>query len=66
LTPTDVQGVFDNTEIAVITSGTGRFAGATGTFNLGGQIDLNTGEQFGLPTRIATTESGSLCVRMKF
>ena len=42
-TPTNVQGVFDNTEIAFITSGTGRFANATGTFNLGGQADLNTG-----------------------
>ena len=48
LTPTDVQGVFDNTEIAFITGGTGRFANATGTFNLGGQIDLNTGT-FSLP-----------------
>jgi hypothetical protein len=48
LTPTDVQGVFDNTETAFITSGTGRFANATGTFDLGGQIDLNTGT-FSLP-----------------
>jgi hypothetical protein len=48
LTPTNVPGVFDNTEIAFITSGTGRFAGATGTFNLGGQINLNTGT-FSLP-----------------
>ena len=31
LTPTDVQGVFDNTETAFITGGTGRFAGASGT-----------------------------------
>jgi hypothetical protein len=48
LTPTDVQGVFDNTETAFITSGTERLAGATDTFNLGGQIDLNTGT-FSLP-----------------
>ena len=48
LTPTGVQGVFDNTEITFITSGTGRFAGATSTFNLGGQIDPNTGT-FSLP-----------------
>jgi hypothetical protein len=48
LTPTDVQGVFDNTETAFITNGTGRFASATGTFELGGQIDLNTGT-FSLP-----------------
>ena len=40
LTPTDVPGVFDNTETAFITSGTGRFTSATGTFDLGGQIDL--------------------------
>ena len=60
LTPTNVQGVFDNTEIAFITSGTGRFANATGTFNLGGQIDLNSGT-FSLPWQdgtISTVGSG--------
>src|SRR5262245_14376705 len=59
LTPTNFQGVFDNTELAFITSGTGRFAGATGTFNLGGQIDLNTGT-FSLPWEgtISTVGSG--------
>jgi hypothetical protein len=59
LTPTDVPGVFDNTETAFITSGTGRFANATGTFDLGGQIDLNTGT-FSLPWEgtIATVGSG--------
>ena len=43
LTPTGTPGVFDNDETAFITSGTGRFADATGTFHLGGQIDNNTG-----------------------
>jgi hypothetical protein len=59
LTPTDVPGVFDNTELAFITSGTGRFANATGTFDLGGQIDLNTGTFF-LPWEgtISTVGSG--------
>jgi hypothetical protein len=58
-TPTNVQGVFDNTEIAFITSGTGRFANATGTFNLGGQADLNTGT-FSFPWEgtISTVGSG--------
>jgi hypothetical protein len=52
--------VFDNTEIAFITNGTGRFANATGTFNLGGQIDLNSGT-FSLPWQdgtISTVGSG--------
>ena len=60
LTPTPVPGVFDNTEIAFITNGTGRFANATGTFNLGGQIDLNSGT-FSLPWQdgtISTVGSG--------
>lgn len=42
LTPTGTPGVFDNTETAFIASGTGRFAEATGTFYLGGQIDFTT------------------------
>src|SRR5215831_3641904 len=58
LTPTDVPGVFDNTEIAFITSGTGRFANATGTFDLGGQIDLNTGT-FSLPWQGTISTVGS-------
>ena len=60
LTPTAVPGVFDNTEFAAITAGSGRFAGATGIFNLGGQIDLNTGT-FSLPWQdgtISTVGSG--------
>ena len=60
LTPTAIPGLFDNTEIAFITNGTGRFANATGTFNLGGQIDLNSGT-FSLPWQdgtISTVGSG--------
>jgi hypothetical protein len=56
--PTDVPGVFDNTEIAFITIVTGRFAGATGTFDLGGQIDLNTGT-FSLPWEGTISTVGS-------
>jgi hypothetical protein len=58
LTPTEVQGVFDNTETAFITRGTGRFANSTGTFNLGGQIDLNTGT-FSLPWQGTISSVGS-------
>ena len=59
LTRTDVAGVFDNDESAFITSGTGRFANATGSFVLGGQIDLNSGT-FSLPWQdnISTVGSG--------
>jgi hypothetical protein len=59
LTPTDVPGVFDNSESAFITGGTGRFAGATGSFDLGGQIHFNTGT-FSLPFEgiISTVGSG--------
>jgi hypothetical protein len=53
LTPTNVSGVFDNSEPAFITNGTGRFANATGSFHLGGQIDLNTGT-FSLPWQEGT------------
>ena len=58
LMPTNVPGVFDNTEIAFITGGTGRFAGATGTFNLDGQINLNTGT-FSLPWEGTISTVGS-------
>ena len=40
--PTATPGVFDNVETALITSGTGRFAGASGMFQLGGQVNFNT------------------------
>ena len=58
LTPTPVPGVFDNNEPAFITAGTGRFANATGAFNLGGQIDLNTGT-FSLPWEGTISTVGS-------
>ena len=40
LIPTATPGVFDNTETALVTSGTGRFTGASGMFTLGGQVEL--------------------------
>jgi hypothetical protein len=58
LTPTAIPGVFDNNELAFITAGTGRFVNATGTFNLGGQIDLNTGT-FSLPWQGTISTVGS-------
>jgi hypothetical protein len=58
LTPTPIPGVFDNNELAFITAGTGRFANATGTFNLGGQIDTNTGT-FSLPWQGTISSVGS-------
>ncbi|MEP6686583.1 MAG: hypothetical protein ABJB22_07395, partial [Verrucomicrobiota bacterium] len=42
LIPTATPGVFDNTETAIITGGTGRFAGASGMITLHGQINFNT------------------------
>ena len=58
LTPTSIPGVFDNDEPAFITGGTGRFANATGTFTLGGQIDTNTGT-FSLPWEGTISTVGS-------
>ena len=58
LTPTSIEGVFDNDEVAFITGGTGRFANATGTFNLGGQVDLNTGT-FSVPMEGTISTVGS-------
>jgi hypothetical protein len=40
--PTPTPGVFDNIETAIITGGTGRFAGATGMFTLTGQVNFVT------------------------
>jgi hypothetical protein len=42
LCPTETPGVYDNHETAEITGGTGRFANATGHFELGGQLDFTT------------------------
>ncbi len=58
LTPTPTPGVFDNTEIAFITAGSGRFANATGMFDLGGQINTNTGT-FSLPWQGTISTVGS-------
>jgi hypothetical protein len=41
--PTDTPGVFQVVEINTITGGTGRFAGATGSFILERLVDLGTG-----------------------
>src|SRR5437879_4932655 len=41
--PTDTPGVFNIVEINTITGGTGRFAGAKGSFTLERLTDLNTG-----------------------
>lgn len=41
--PTETPGVFQIVEINTITGGTGRFAGATGTFTLERLVDLTTG-----------------------
>src|SRR6476659_2191899 len=38
LCPTETPGVYDNHETAEVTGGTGRFANATGHFELGGQL----------------------------
>ena len=40
--PTGTSGVYDNHETAEVTGGTGRFAHATGHFELGGQLDFTT------------------------
>jgi hypothetical protein len=42
LSPTETPGVYDNHENADVTGGTGRFANATGTFYLRGQLDFTT------------------------
>ena len=42
LTPTGTPGVYDNHETADATGGTGRFTGATGHWESGGQIDFTT------------------------
>jgi len=40
--PTETPGVYENHETAEITGGTGRFAHATGHFDLTGQLDFTT------------------------
>jgi len=58
LTPSSTPGVFDNHETADVTSGTGRFANATGHFELGGQVDFNT-YSFALPWQGTISSVGS-------
>ena len=58
LTPSATPGVFDNHETADVTSGTGRFAGATSHFELGGQVDFNT-YSFVLPWQGTISSVGS-------
>src|SRR5262245_36116352 len=56
LTPTAIPGLFDNTETAFITNGTGRFTKATGNFHLRGQNALNSGT-FSPPWQYGTFSS---------
>jgi hypothetical protein len=42
LTPTGTPGVYDNHETSDVTGGTGRFTGATGHWEAGGQVDFTT------------------------
>jgi hypothetical protein len=42
LTPTGTPGVYDNDETSDVTGGTGRFTGATGHWESGGQVDVTT------------------------
>jgi hypothetical protein len=61
LCPTEAPGVYDNHETATITGGTGRFANATGTFTLGGQIDFTTlPPSFVLPWQGVISSVGSM------
>ena len=60
LCPTETPGVFDNHETAEITGGTGRFANATGHFELGGQLDFTTNPpSFVLPWQGVISSVGS-------
>jgi hypothetical protein len=42
LSPTETPGVYDNHENTDVTGGTGRFTGAAGHWESGGQIDVTT------------------------
>ena len=55
---TGTPGVYNNTETATVTGGTGRFANATGTFNLGGQVNFIT-LSFVLPWKGTISSVGS-------
>ena len=58
LIPTQTPGVFDNTETAIVTGGTGRFAGATGMFTLIGEVNFVT-LSFVLPFQGTISSIGS-------
>ena len=58
--PTETPGVYDNHETAEVTGGTGRFANATGHFELGGQLDFTTNPpSFVLPWQGVISSVGS-------
>jgi hypothetical protein len=60
LCPTETPGVFDNHETAEVTGGTGRFANATGHFELAGQLDFTTNPpSFVLPWQGIISSVGS-------
>jgi len=58
LTPTATAGVFDNHETAIVTDGTGRFAGASGILALTGQVNFIT-SSFVLPWKGTISSVGS-------
>jgi hypothetical protein len=60
LCPTETPGLYDNHETAEVTGGTGRFANATGHFELGGQLDFATNPpSFVLPWEGTISSVGS-------
>src|SRR5205823_6473954 len=60
LCPTETPGVYDNHETAEVTGGTGRFANATGHFELVGQLDFTTNPpSFVLPWQGVISSVGS-------
>jgi len=60
LCPTETPGVYDNHETAEVTGGSGRFANATGHFELGGQLDFTTNPpSFVLPWQGVISSLGS-------
>lgn len=42
LIPSETPGISDNLETSIVTEGTGRFEGATGSATFGGQLNTNT------------------------
>jgi hypothetical protein len=58
LIPTATPGVFDNVETTIVTGGTGRFAGGSGSWTSGGQVNFVTGT-FVLPFEGTISSVGS-------